>query len=352
MSTTSIQIVRCGSQSALGTWTSMSAANVRAGLARISVYPDYEDAQWSQVGVAMADYLDPALPHLSRFFKLGSEALKETLSPLKQQEIRVDSIPLLIGLPEKREGLAVDLKAKLVEKLGAVAKDYGTAFQIEFIRGDHTAGMEALQEAIRRLKTGEIEFCLAGGIESYLDKRSLHWLEQQGVLKCSDNKWGMIPGEAAGFCLLSSLQTTQNHGLHSCGELSAVSVTKEETGPGEVCLGRGLTRAIKEVVSSLPEGETVQQVYCDLNGQRHRADEYGYTVQNVHRYLDDPQDIIAPANQWGDLGAASVPLLMGLMTESGRKGYAKGPNNLLFTMSPDGKRGAALIKLNQTKQQS
>ncbi len=352
MPTTSIQIVNCGSQSPIGTWTSMSAANVRAGLARISAYPHYEDTQWSQVSVAMAEYLDPAIPNLSRFLKLGLEALKETLSPLKQRENRVDTIPLLIGLPEKREGLSVELESKLVKELGAITNDYGTVFRIEFFRGGHAAGMEALRGAIRKLENGETEFCIAGGIESYLDELSLNWLEQQGLLKCSDNKWGMTPGEAAGFCLLTLPQTAQKQGLHSYGELLGVSVAEEETGNGDVCLGRGLTQAIKEVVSTLPKDETIQQVYCDLNGQRHRADEYGYAFQKVHRYLDDPKGVIAPANQWGDLGAASVPLLIGLITESGRKGYAKGPNNLVFAMSPGGKRGAALIKLNQEKQQS
>ncbi|MBU3916071.1 hypothetical protein KKA14_11095, partial [bacterium] len=32
-------------------------------------------------------------------------------------------------------------------------------------------------------------------------------------------------------------------------------------------------------------------------------------------------------------------------TEAGRKGYAKGKNNLIFTMSPNGNRAAVMIRL-------
>ena len=41
----SVHIIQCGTQSPLGTWTSMSAANVRAGLARVTVHPEFEDSE-------------------------------------------------------------------------------------------------------------------------------------------------------------------------------------------------------------------------------------------------------------------------------------------------------------------
>ncbi len=74
-------------------------------------------------------------------------------------------------------------------------------------------------------------------------------------------------------------------------------------------------------------------------------DEYGYTTLRLSKYFDDPKDFIAPANMWGDLGAASAPLLISLAMESVRKGYAKGKNNLIFTISPGGNSAAAILKL-------
>ncbi|MCG8336293.1 MAG: hypothetical protein MJE63_17435 [Proteobacteria bacterium] len=325
----------------------MSAANVRAGLARVSEHPDYQDAQWSPIGVAMAEYLDPGMPNLLRFLKLGINALYETLKPVVEQNIQLGSLPLLIGIPSKREGLHEDLETRFLEEINRVEKEHKLQFFVEFIPDDHVSGLLAIKEAKRRLDNGETEFCIAGGIESYINNSTLAWLEEQEYLKCSDNKWGMTPGEAAGFCLLTTSKNIQSLGLDTLGEIVEVAHTREMIENGDICIGKALSKAILDVVGMLPEGEKVQQVFCDMNGQRHRANEYGYSVMRLNKYLEDPKDFVAPANLWGDLGAASAPLLTGLMTEAGRKGYAKGPNNLLFAMSPNGKRAAALIKLNR-----
>ena len=60
--------------------------------------------------------------------------------------------------------------------------------------------------------------------------------------------------------------------------------------------------------------------------------------------LRDPTDFLAPADCWGDVGAAGLPLHLLLAASACRKGHAKGPLTLLWGSSDGGGRGAAVIR--------
>ncbi len=342
-----IHIIKCGTQSPLGTWTSMSAANVRAGMARITKHAEYEDEKCSPVKVAMAGYLAPDIPNQYRFFKLGMAALEEAMVPLKNIDTDFDTVPLLIGMSGERNGMHPGVQPSFCIQIGKTEYDCTIRFDTLFFPFEHASGLVALKEAVKKFENKEAEFCVVGGIESYMNLDTLKWLEENQNLKCSDNKWGFVPGEAAGFCLLAPSETVEKYSLEPLAEVVAVAETREEkqNKKDTVCTGNGLSQAFTQVLGSLPEGSRVHQVFCDMNGQRHRVDEYGYSIMRTSRFFEDPNDIIAPANLWGDLGAASAPLLISLATEAGRKGYAKGPYNLVFTSSLGEQRAALLLKL-------
>ena len=54
----------------------------------------------------------------------------------------------------------------------------------------------------RELLAGRREFpaCLVCGVDSYINARSLHWLDRNSRLKTPANSDGVIPGEAAAAC--------------------------------------------------------------------------------------------------------------------------------------------------------
>lgn len=58
----------------------------------------------------------------------------------------------------------------------------------------------------------------------------------------------------------------------------------------------------------------------------------------------DAADFEAPADCWGDLGAASGPLYACLAIEAEARGYAKGSRTLIWASSEGGQRGAALLR--------
>jgi len=84
-------------------------------------------------------------------------------------------------------------------------------------------------------------------------------------------------------------------------------------------------------------------VLCDQNGEAYRADEYGFSLTRTHRFFVDGSDFTAPADCWGDVGAASGPLFLMLAAAAAQKGYARGRWTLAWTSAEGGERSAALV---------
>ena len=111
-----------------------------------------------------------------------------------------------------------------------------------------------------------------------------------------------------------------------------------------VCIGEGLTKVVQRVLGFMPEGAKVDTILCDQNGEAYRADEFGFTLARTAERFVDPSDFGAPADCWGDVGAASGPLFVVLAAMAAKKGYAKGPRTLLWTSSEGGERSAVLFE--------
>jgi 3-oxoacyl-[acyl-carrier-protein] synthase-1 len=111
-----------------------------------------------------------------------------------------------------------------------------------------------------------------------------------------------------------------------------------------VCIGEGLTRALRRVLGALPPGAQVSDVYCDMNGEPYRADEYGFTALRIKQQLEAASEFVAPADCWGDVGAASGPLGLMLAAIAGHKAYSRGPIGLVWASSEGGERAGALLQ--------
>ena len=84
---------------------------------------------------------------------------------------------------------------------------------------------------------------------------------------------------------------------------------------------------------------------CDLNGERYRAQEWGFASLRVADAFDDPLSYRAPAGSFGEMGAASIPLFTILACQSAARRYAPGTHALLLASSESGQRGAVLLQV-------
>jgi len=221
-----------------------------------------------------------------------------------------------------------------------------------FVLG-HASGMIALDAACTRIRAGVLELCAVAGVDSYLALETLEWLDQNRQLATSYHRGAFFPGEGAGAVLVASDAVVQRYRLSSLaivrgtGTATELRLIKTE----DVCLGQGLTESVRKAVMSLrlPD-EVVEGIICDINGERYRSEEWGFTLLRLPEALADPTAYDAPASCWGDMGAASGPLSVTLAVLAGQRGWAKGSRYLIWNSSEGGQRVAAVLELNRQQQ--
>jgi 3-oxoacyl-[acyl-carrier-protein] synthase-1 len=339
-----IQIVALGAATPVGRNAPASAAAVRAGISGLAQHPFMIDSVGQPMKVASAPWLEFEMTWEERVAALLFPAMDEVLGSMRQfPGLRIG---LAVAIPASRPGLPANYNEKL---RSMIAQRYPMTFAAAaFFPAGHAAGSLALKISAHKLLEGEVDACLVAGADSYLEPETLEWLEDTDQLHGAgrlNNAWGFIPGEAAGSLCLMRADTVRELGILPLADVLAAAAAHEpkRIRTETVCLGEGLTQAFRGALDALPAGCKVSDVYCDLNGEPYRADEYGFASLRVPSLFESASDFVAPADCCGDVAAASIPLFLTLAALAIRKGYAKGSLSLTWAGSDAGERGAVLI---------
>lgn len=342
-----LRVIEIGAFTPVGGDARATAAAVRAGLCGFREHAYMVDTAGEPMRVAQVDSIDAGLSGPARLAALLAPALVQALAPLGAGGDG-PKVGVAVALPPMRPGTAAD-PAAAVDAVRALCRDrLGRRLgSFQGFASGHAGGYQALAQARAWLRDGQVDVAIVAGVDSYLDPLTLEWLEAEDQLHGAgplNNAWGFIPGEAAGALLL----TRRGGGDAPDGwaDVLAVGLGRESklNKSGEVCIGEGLTQALRRALDEVPEELVIDNVVCDMNGEAYRADEYGFSGLRVRDRLRDPTDFLAPADCWGDVGAAGLPLHLLLAASACRKGHAKGPLTLLWGSSDGGGRGAAVIR--------
>jgi 3-oxoacyl-[acyl-carrier-protein] synthase-1 len=337
-------VVATGARTPVGLCAPMSAASVRAGICRHALHPTMLDGAGDPLRCAPDGLLEPDLHGSLRAQAFALTALQECLDPLAA----LGSIPLSlwVGLPEERPGWSrTDTDAVmrvLTDELmrGARPED------VMSVPLGHASGLVALALALRELDADRTAACVVGGIDTYLHPATLDWLDEAGRLDSATNRSAFVPGEAACFFVVTTDATARAWRLPELATIRGVATTLEPNplASGRVCTGEALTAAIAGATQSLhlPQ-EKVATMYCDINGERHRSEEFFYVPLRLPAPFVDANRYESPVDAWGDVGAASGPLYVALAVASAQRGYARGPHVLAWTASDGGTRAAATL---------
>ena len=335
-------ITGVGANTPIGRNAWAAAAAARAGLCGFREHPYMIDTAGEPMRIARVPWLDIDLQGVERFEQLLFPVVDEALlaAPADQQRIG-----LALGLPPSRPGLPGDLAVRL--KQTAAVRYVGRIAPVLVFEAGHAAGLMALDAALKGLAAGSVQACIVAGVDSYVHPETLEWIEACDQLHGGgplNNAWGFIPGEAAGALLLQRA-TSQAGPPAPLAEVVGIGVGKESKliKTDGVCIGEGLTQAFRAALSQLPAQQRIDNVYCDMNGEAYRADEYGFTCLRTKERFREATDFVAPADCWGDVGAAGGPLHALLAIAACRKGYAKGPLSMVWASSEGGERAASVI---------
>ena len=339
-------ITGLGANTAVGRSAWASAAAVRAGISGFTQHPFMIDPAGEPMRAAIAPWLDIGLTGVDRFEALLFPAIDEALSVLPSPPGPASRWGIALGLPSPRPGLADDIGTELTSRL---RRHYASVFGTSAVfAAGHAAGLLGLQAACAKLAQGALDVCVVAGVDSWLEPETLEWLEQCNQLHGAgplNNAWGFIPGEAGAALLLVGESAARAMGLQPLAAVLGVGSAHEpkRIKTETVCIGEGLTEAFSAALATLRAGSKVTDIYCDMNGEPYRADEFGFTALRTKEHFESASDFVAPADCFGDVSAAGGPLHLMLACVAEQKGYANGSLAFAWASAEMGERAAALV---------
>jgi len=345
--TTQAHIVGVGARTPLGLNTATSMAAVRAGITRIEEQPFFLDRQGEPVRMAVDPKLDPLLMGVERFTGLVTTALEEVCAQLAEQALDLGNIPLFLGLPEGRPGWTRNDMQLVLDQLAR--KTFPVPLRpIELFPFGHAAGLLALDAACQKIHAGQQPVCVVAGVDSYWNFETLEWLDQNRQLATPYHRGAFFPGEGSGAVAVAADSVVRRRKGRTLARVRGIGVTIEpnKIKTDTVCVGEGLTACIrKSVAESRFPAEMIDGIICDINGERYRAEEWGFSLLRLSDVFVDPTRYDLPTACWGDVGAASGPLAMIMAINAAQKGWAKGKYYLIWNSSEGGHRAALSLDL-------
>ena len=305
-------IIGAGVQCAVGLRLPDAAASVSGAIAGFRTEPRIRSARTgAQITAAWLETLPAATSAFERMQTMAVAAATEALAGVPNAEAL--TVPVLLALPAVRPGFDASAGRSLARDVMTMLPVTAERTRSGVLRGGHGAGVQLIGAA-RALLADGASAVLIGGAESYRDTETLASIERAGRLRTADDTLGWIPGEGAGFVLLATpdgaarLQTAAIAAI----EADATAVEPRPWYGSQATLGEGLTTALQSVFAR-PGARA--EAYCDLNGDLWRADEWGYANLRTASHWVAPLVVHHPADCWGDVGAATGPMLVALAAQ-------------------------------------
>jgi 3-oxoacyl-[acyl-carrier-protein] synthase-1 len=352
MTSDPVVIVGVGMMTAIGLTAAETAASVRAGTARFTP-TEIMDQRFDPftLGQVPDDGLPPLVDALAaeigptlrerRLLRLATMPLRECLKLAAERDVAPP--PLCLALPETATTRPL-VPGRFLERFAAQADGAFDRGRSDASHTGRAGGLVAIAQATQAIRQGISDFVIAGGVDTYRDPYVLGTLDLEGRVKTLIHFDAFIPGEAAAFVLLAGARAAAARGLRPLVRLSPVAVGFE-TGhlySPEPYRGDGLAGTVAQLVDGGAVESPIGEVYSSMNGESHWAKEWGVAYLRNRPAFQPAHGTHHPADCYGDTGAASGPLMLGLAALGISARYRTGPA-LVYASSDRGQRAAVLV---------
>ncbi|MCY1005933.1 hypothetical protein OV079_10210 [Nannocystis pusilla] len=341
----SVEVVAIAARTPVGLSAEASAAAVRARISRVAEFP-FVAKNGEPIRAAADGRLDRRSHGRERMRVLAGTVAEGLVRKLCGTKPYPGPCKLHLELPEHRPGFqSADSEWAAAAIVTAARASFPALHARVSQRGRAGAGA-AIESVLHEAEESDETLHLVIGVDSYHHPATLTWLEQRRMLAGPDVRAGLFPGEAAGGLALMHPRLRSRLRLPPLAVVRGAGSATEEL--GRDCdtgtFGHGMNTALARALRGmrLPE-QAPDTVYLDINGERYRSEEWGFVALRSAHALRS-LDYIAPADSWGDVGAASLPLLATLAVQAWARGYAKGPRGLVMCGSLGGLRGALALE--------
>jgi 3-oxoacyl-[acyl-carrier-protein] synthase-1 len=273
-----------------------------------------------------------------RLAHLAAGAICEAFETTPEARGQTD---LILCLPEEdRPGRPVGENAALLHRIAEiVGVDPRTSTRI--VTHGRPSGHVALDRARKMIADGEANYVMIAGVDSYLTAASTAYYLSEDRLLTADNPNGFIPGEAAAaiLCKRPERGGFRLFGLGLSRELASIYNTADLPLRGE-----GMTNAYGAAFKETGmEMNRLGYRISDLIGEQYWFKQTALASLRLLRGRHEFQDLWSPGESLGNVGAAVVPLMIGMAWTAARKGYAAGNPVLIEASNDAGACGAAVL---------
>ncbi|RWC94010.1 MAG: 3-oxoacyl-ACP synthase [Mesorhizobium sp.] len=248
---------------------------------------------------------------------------------------------LILCLPEEdRPGRAVSDNSVLLRRIAEIV-ELDLHPRSRTIAHGRPSGVVALDHARRLLASGDAPYVMIAGVDSYLTSQTIaHYLSQDRILT-AQNPNGFIPGEAAAaiICTQGRRGGIRLFGLGLSRENASIYNSEDLPFRAD-----GMTAAYRGAFEETGiEMNRLGYRIADLVGEQYWFKQSALASLRLLRGRHEFQDIWSPGESLGNIGAAVVPLMLGMAFTAARKGYAAGNPVLIEASNDAGACGAAIV---------
>jgi 3-oxoacyl-[acyl-carrier-protein] synthase-1 len=210
--------------------------------------------------------------------------------------------------------------------------------------GGHSALAHALDDAASHLSAGRIGRAVVVAVDCLVEPRELRAAALLQRLKTAERPVGFIPGEA-GVCFTVELahSAAPEEGCVVVGGLGRARTASDAPAHER---GRALAQAMREAAACWPDPpqDGRWNVAAGLNGEPHRADEWGHCVVAWQAARSTPlpaPECIAAAI--GECGTAGPAAQIALILHRVQRGWRPPQPTLMPLSSDDGDQAALVV---------
>jgi 3-oxoacyl-[acyl-carrier-protein] synthase-1 len=337
--TQALDVLACGSVTAIGLDAFQTAAAFRAGIAgfrnAISRTPPQEPLRAAKVPARRALRRTPE----EWLVRLASRSIREAAvyRPL------IGHTGLLLVLPEAVRNHPALASNGAEGILDAVGSAVGTPHSVRALASEGGAGISvALSSARDLLVRGAVDSCLVAAVDSLLNGRDVSRLLDTARMLEPETPQGLVPGEGSA-CILVALPGRYPGAFARILGIGSATERDVVAGP-RYSQGRGFAAALEAAVTDarMPESSVSFRI-STVNGERYATWESMFYSTRFYRTRRERLPVWYTASRVGEMGAASGALALALAALSIAGGYAPGPCAMCESASESGLRAACLV---------
>jgi 3-oxoacyl-(acyl-carrier-protein) synthase len=370
-----LSVTGLGMVTPLGLDAVTSCAAARAGISRAAPLPGfklYDEDAWDEVGVTghALHLFAKGFEGFGRLVRLGQGALDDLLrtSPLTPEQAARTALCVATGSAffqaerarqpgasneqtQADRGQLTLVREQLLPRLRAHTRLPLPPAQCHLVADDQCGFVLALFKARELLASGQVDRVIVGGVDACTDGSFMAAAHQFQALKSEAQPAGFQPGEAAAFLLIETAAVAQARGAAVLAQLDAASWVRDavKRTTSQPAVGVGLSQALRVSLGLTGWPQAAPDwLLGDLNGDVFRGNDWGYALVRLkieHPTLGEVPQVL-PAEHFGELGAATGPVAVGMALRAQARRHAPGQKALVWLSAYNGSRAALALQLH------